>query len=49
MFQVRGLGELTVIFFLPGLVVGGADTAVGASVVAFMAGAVVAGRAAFFW
>ena len=44
---------MIVIFFLPGLVVGGAVTPVGASVVAFMVGAVVAGNvvndnAAFF-
>ena len=44
---------MIVMFFLPGLVVGGAVTGFGASVVAFMAGAVVAGNvvndnAAFF-
>jgi hypothetical protein len=52
--QVGGFAEVIVIFFLPGLVVVGAGTGFGASVVAFMAGAVVAGnvvtgRAAFFW
>ena len=44
---------MIVMFFLPGLVVGGAVTPVGTSVVAFTVGAVVAGKvvndnAAFF-
>jgi hypothetical protein len=51
--QVGGFAELIVIFFLPGLVVGGAVTPDGTRVVDFMVGAVVAGNvvrdnAAFF-
>lgn len=51
--HVGGFAEVIVMFFLPGLVVGGAVTPFGTSVVAFMVGAVVAGKvvndnAAFF-
>ena len=45
MSQVGGFAEVIVIFFLPGLVVGGAVTPDGASVVA---GSVVNDNAAFF-
>ena len=44
MSQVGGFAELIVIFFLPGLVVGVAVTPDGTRVVAFMVGAVVAGK-----
>jgi hypothetical protein len=44
-FQVGGFAEVMVIFFLPGLVVGGAVTPAGARVVA---GNVVNDNAAFF-